>query len=380
MTGGSGRLDWEDRHERTGDARGCLPLQLGLTRRIVRYLNIPAEATCPVCQATDVVELYSVQSEEAAQHYVLREVHPERHDALRDHIEALWNGDRARILQCTRCGFGFASPYVAGDATFYTLAYERTGYPADKWEFDVTIDTLRGLLPHDGTAARLLEVGAGDGAFLRRVVPALLPATAVIATEYSAFGQTQIEAMGVECRMTDLRSDALDDQRGALDFICLFQVLEHLDGLDAVFERCTELATTDGHVFIAVPNNRAIASNEHTGSLLDLPPNHVGRWTREAFEVISARYGWHLAEHRVEPDRASEKAMQHVQYRYMKRRQRASSVANRVERMPPGAGRTALKAAVAGGIAIATLPALIQAVRTPGLGGSQWVHLTRRSP
>ena len=340
----------------------------------MRYDLTPVEARCPACHAGRAERLYRVDAAQAAQHYVRREAHPERHDALRAHIAELWGQPTCDVLRCTACRFGFAWPYVAGDARFYALAYERTGYPAWKWEFERTLQALDAAALAPGFS--LLEVGAGDGAFLARVVPARTAPERVRATEFSDYGRRAIEALGVRALATDVR--ALDAGPPApFEVVCLFQVLEHLDGLDVLFEQLGRLTTPDAHLFVAVPNDARIAFNERNGSLLDMPPNHIGRWTRPALDALSERHNWRVVAHEIEPEGAASKARELVTYRYMRRRQKGGTLANRVERVGAAPVRKALQAATVAAYGLAAIPTALAMIRADGLGGSQWVHLRR---
>jgi SAM-dependent methyltransferase len=343
------------------------------------YSLDPTEAVCPACTQADGRVLYAVSSEEAAQHYVLREADPERSAALVRVIERLWGGPTCRVVRCSACAFCFADPYVAGDAEFYTLAYERTGYPAWKWEFEQTRTVLRRLRPTLGSAPALLEVGAGNGAFIRGIVPDLFERADVLGTEFSEYGAREIERLGVACERVDVRSLDLDVWGGRFTVVCLFQVLEHLDRLDRLFEHLTALTTTNGHVFIAVPNDARIEFNEHHGGLLDMPPNHVGRWTRRSFEALVGRHGWRVVEHALEPVTVVADLVGLATFRYMRRRQSPGSVANWIERRPRRIRRP-LQAIAAGVYGFASLRALAELARSPGLGSSQWVHLEKAAP
>lgn len=342
------------------------------------YSLVPTEAVCPACTRTDGRVLYTVTSEQAAQHYVLREVHPQRNADLARVIERLWGGQTCRVVQCAACEFCFSDPYVAGDAEFYTLAYERTGYPVWKWEFEQTRTAIGRLLPTLGPAPALLEVGAGNGAFVRTVVPNLFARADVLCTEFSEYGAREIEGLGVACERVDVRTLGANVWGGRFAVVCLFQVLEHLDGLDDLFDQLTQLTTATGHVFIAVPNERRIEFDEQHGSLLDMPQNHVGRWTRESFAAISARHGWRLADHAVEPVSGIADLVGFATFRYMRRRQDPGSAANWVERQPR-AVRRPLQALTAGIYGLSSLPAMAKIVRSSGLGGSQWAHLEKVS-
>lgn len=340
----------------------------------MRYSLDPVRAECPACRNGGARRLYRVGSEQAAQHYVRRDVAPERHDALRGHIEGLWGGGSCNVLRCDACGFGFAHPYVAGDARFYDLAYERAGYPQARWEFGRTVEAFANV----GPGVPLLEVGAGDGAFLRRVVGSLVPPNRVLATEFSDYGRRAIEALGVRAVAGDVRSlDAAAQE--PFGVVCLFQVLEHLDGLDELMAHLGALTTPDAHLFVSVPNDARIEFTEHHGGLLDMPPNHVGRWTREAFQALAGRHGWRLVGHEVEPEGVLAKVRELVTYRYMRRRQRAGSLAARAERVRPPLVRAAAQGASLAAYAVGALPAAAAMARADGLGGTQWAHFRRQA-
>lgn len=335
-------------------------------------------ARCPACHAREGTLLRTVGASEATQHYVLREVDPARHDALRAHIEGLWSGTTCRIVCCGACGLVHAIPFVAGDARFYTLAYERTGYRGWTWEYGRTRDQIAELVAGGAVhEPQVLEIGAGDGVFVRSIAPSLTPKEHVLCTEFSSYGAEAIRAYGIECLAADVREPALDAHRSRFDVACLFQVLEHLDRLDALFDRLNALTTPGAHLFVAVPNAQRVAFNEAHGSLLDMPPNHLSRWTRAGFEKLAERHGWRLVEHAVEPDSALARVKQHVAYRYVRRRQDARSLANHVERRAFGRWRRVLQGAVAGLYALGQLPTLLALARRTDLGDSQWAYLRR---
>jgi len=116
--------------------------------------------------------LWHVNSKQAAQHFVLSEKNPERFAKLVFNIDKLWGQSTCKVMQCSQCGFCFSYPYVAGDERFYSLAYVRSGYPKWKWEFQITYDVLRMNLPSNG---KLIEIGAGDGAFINKIAKEVLP-------------------------------------------------------------------------------------------------------------------------------------------------------------------------------------------------------------
>jgi SAM-dependent methyltransferase len=361
-----------------GSSRGIWPHLAAIEQDMDHYSLRPKSSTCPVCSSRQGLILYSVDAAQAAQHYILREVDQERHDALRGHIESQWAQPTCDVVRCGSCGFVFADPFVAGDARFYELAYQRTGYPKWKWEFQQTRDALAALQA-DGQLGefQLLEIGAGNGAFVKRIAPSLTPKENVLCTEFSEYGRDAIEQYGIRCVSQDVRSLPRDEFSGRFDVICMFQVLEHVDRLDELFQQLAAISRSTGHLFIGVPNDRRIEFNELHGSLLDMPPNHVGRWNRTAFEHIARRHGWRIADFASEREPAMNKVRQFAAYRYGRKSQDRRSLANRVNRLAVGRLKRGLQAVVAGGYLALALPQLIALVSGADLGDAQWVHLTK---
>lgn len=256
---------------------------------------------CPACRNGAVAELHSFRVEEAASHLLPQARYPERNLRLREQLQELFRGDHVEVKQCSTCGFCFAHPFVAGTADIYKLI---TGgnefYPQHRFEFSLTIDALRAQLASNGKpTVSLLEIGAGDGAFLRRAHDAGVFKRA-LATE---FGEAALAALrripGVEAVSATPQQLAAELQN-RFDAICMFQVLEHLDSIDAVFAALRTLTAPNGQLFISVPNAARVAAQERLTGFWDMPPNHIGRWNLSAIEAIASRHGFRLREDRYE--------------------------------------------------------------------------------
>lgn len=329
--------------------------------------------SCPVCASHLITQRATMTSDEAAQHFVLREELPERHESLRSHIEGLWHGKTCALMSCDACDFGFAWPYVAGDDCFYNLAYPTVGYPGRKWEFERTLVSLDRTIIRAGKA---LEIGAGFGYFLGRISPRLVAPEVILAVEYNEECQRVLKEKGYHVLATDVRSDEFLQFEAQFDVIFIFQVLEHMDGLDALMRRLKFLLRPDGRIFIAVPNGRQIAFSEAHGGLSDMPPNHIGRWSVRAFQHIADRIGFAVVETGFEPFGLVSFIKTDVTYRYLRRAQVAGTIANRIRSLKRGRTRRLLEYALLAAYTPTRLVAWKDAWDSRHeLGDSLWVHL-----
>ena len=272
--------------------------------------------SCPACgQSCTTPPTNTITATEAAQAFVLKEEFPRQNRELMRLITELWRGNTCDIQQCQNCQLKFAWPFVAGSGEFYNLAYPYSDYPKQRWEWDQSVAALPGVDLHHGP---VLEIGSGFG---------------------------------------------------------YFQVLEHMDDIAGVVSRINHLCRPGASVFIAVPNHLRIDFNESHQSLIDMPPNHISRWTHAAFSHLGARVGWQMMDYRIEPMSWPAFIKQDLVYTHMRRAQRPGSLANVVR----GRRRTRLRMILEGLAALSAaplrIPSWLDAARsTESLGGSSWVH------
>jgi SAM-dependent methyltransferase len=273
---------------------------------------------CPACKSLALASLRTVSARETAHCVAPERTDTRSHERIFSCVTSLWGGDTCEIMSCKDCGFGFAWPFVAGNAEFYNFTGATGVYPRSKWEFERTVTELRRL---NTDHAEILEVGAGNGYFLDQISPSLVRAEDVTALEYNDKSIPILNGKGYRALSIDLRDKVLDADRASFDFIFLFQVVEHLDGLDALFTRIRSLLKRGGSAFCAVPNFARIEYQEANGSVLDLPPNHIGRWTPSAFDAICRRNGLVLRSAELEPLSWREFLFHDLSYSHIRRAQ-----------------------------------------------------------
>lgn len=261
----------------------------------MKYLNEKIESKCPICGCKNAKILYKITAKEVTKRFILACKYPDKNKELEQVIKNLWEQNTCQVLQCDECNFCYSFPYIAGDEDFYKMAYWDTAegsYPKEKWEYTQTLKAIKKI----NNKNSLLEVGAGDGAFSRTLFDIINPKN-IVCTEYSEYGKKQIEQMGIECWNKDLRDIKTDKK---FDIVCLFQIIEHLDRTDDLFKKLLSITSENANIFIAVPNNLFIEFSEKNGSLLDMPPNHIGRYNKKCFEIIATKYNLEIADYKIE--------------------------------------------------------------------------------
>ena len=195
-------------------------------------------------------------------------------------------------IQCTTCALIYHSPAYFGERDFYEkISSNNWYYEQNKWEFDAAIEILQ---QKEGNLDSLLEIGSGDGAFLKKVVHAV---EHVEGLEINKKGIDESIEMGLRVSSKDLGS--LDRQ---YDAIVSFEVFEHLDSVEYFFENSIKRLNMGGVLLIAVPNPDSHLKNIDT-NILDLSPHHNLAYPKRTFEFIANKYNLTLTNYLHEPMR-----------------------------------------------------------------------------
>lgn len=184
--------------------------------------------------------------------------------------------ERARLVRCRDCGLEYFAGAASGNADFYS---ELSGtsdhyYVAHKWEFDFVSRIVR-------SGASLLDVGCGSGAFLSGVGNKVRLA---IGIDTNADGIRQGEGKGLNVVEATLE-DYVAKHPGEFDYVCAFQVLEHLPSVREFVSLAMSSVKPGGRLVLSVPNADRITKDEFEP--LDCPPHHVSRWRAEQLQILS---------------------------------------------------------------------------------------------
>lgn len=250
----------------------------------MKYKNVIVKSQCPLCHSEEAKLLYEVDSDFVAE-YILSRDHEELY-VMRDIIEKLWGQSSCKKLYCTNCKLMYVKPFIAGDQQFYSKIYTSdTKYTDDKWDYDLTLNSIK--RKKDKNNLTLLEIGAGKGAFLKKVKPLL---KSVSANEISLPIKWSLKRQGIK-NYDDLYDENIKEK---FNIIASFCVIEHLDDLDNLFKRLHQLLEDGGHLYLSTHETSKVLFFESNNAGLDLPPMHVTCWNIESFKFVCEAYGFEL--------------------------------------------------------------------------------------
>lgn len=150
------------------------------------------------------------------------------------------------------------------------------GTTSSKPEFDVAIDHLDG-------AERILEIGAGAGAFGR-----LVSDRTYVGLELNAAAADRAVASGLDVRPESLHDHATSGA-GSYDAVVSFQVLEHVPAVGSFIRECRRCLRAGGRLIVSVPSHDGFMGVE-LNSILDLPPHHLTQWSDRCMSELSSLF------------------------------------------------------------------------------------------
>lgn len=324
---------------------------------------------CPVCNSAEVNLLYIINSEDSVN--TLKEKKDVHYIPLQNHVKFLWQGDESRIVECKNCHLVYASPFIAGDAAYYNMAYSNNFvYPEWKWEFEKTREEFKNL--DNIQNFNLLEIGAGTGEFLKEICDKYIKRDNIECTEYSDYGKSKIEKLGLKCYSLDIRDQEFKAGSKQYDIICMFQVLEHLDNLQDFFSNLNLLAKKNCLLFIGVPNDIQRKFFEKQGVILDVSPMHLTRWNDQSMNFLATKYGWSLLNHQREP----QSYFQNIELFVRLYSQRKTKTFAKSESIKNNFIRKALKLSLFIFVLLKNIT-VIPKLFSKNLGTVQWFHLKK---
>lgn len=202
--------------------------------------------------------------------------------------------DEVKIYKCNETGFRFYYPVsLAAKAGFYEeLQGITTNYYPIKWEH---YKSLNHIQPDN----KVLDIGCGDAMFLK-LINDRFPNTNVMGLEFNELAIKKAASNGIEVLPESIEAFSQSNKE-RFDVVTAYQVLEHVTEPKSFLESAVSVIKPGGKLIIGVPNNHPYLYKTDKLHTLNLPPHHMGLWSKESLTSLSELLNLTLIECKTEP-------------------------------------------------------------------------------
>lgn len=262
-------------------------------------MDVVPPARCPACEHPRLSPGPAVSVDDLGRAWAADRaggagVRPESAADWAGRIRAAIGPGVVRFFRCEACGVEVSSPARCWPEGSYT---EDENYPP-RWEFGRFLADL-GPAP-----VRLLELGAGQGTFLKLAAERGHRGTGL------DFNQPAVAV--AKSRGLDVVAGGFDrlgsggTDAGPFDAVALFHVIEHLPDPSGVLASLAPFVRAGTLLGISCPGprryTRLIRGQQVAGrDFWDYPPHHVLRWTAAGLRAVLDRTGWDVVASAEEP-------------------------------------------------------------------------------
>lgn len=192
--------------------------------------------------------------------------------------------DSVGLYECNKTKYRFYYPFsIAGDALFYEQlqeAHQKQGLTYYRgWAYDHQF-----AYDHIASGEHVLDIGCGSGNFLEK---AREKTPFVYGLEFNDMAIQACLKKGFTVQNQTIEEHA----RAAAekyDVVCAFQVLEHVSNVKSFLDGAIQVLKPGGKLIIGVPNNEPFYVHYSKYDTLNLPPHHMGLWSKKAFLNLQA--------------------------------------------------------------------------------------------
>ncbi len=206
------------------------------------------------------------------------------------------------VKECTNCGFWLTSPRPEDEAL--GGYYEQENYVShsddSKSLFDQAYKIVRSYALTSkkdlvsrltGKGAKVLDYGAGGGAFVKKLKEAGFDASGVEPSEVAR--ENALKQHGISL----LPPESWSAELAGFDAITLWHVLEHLPDLNGHVEKFKKALKPGGVLIIAVPNHESYDARYYAQNWAAMDvPLHLWHFKKRNIEALAKKHGLLLKE------------------------------------------------------------------------------------
>jgi 2-polyprenyl-3-methyl-5-hydroxy-6-metoxy-1,4-benzoquinol methylase len=194
------------------------------------------------------------------------------------------------VFECEASGYQFYYPFslIGRESLYRHLQQFDWNYKAEKWEYDRAVNLI-------DVGSTVLDVGCGQGAFLTIAKKYGLKAHGLELNASAAqIARDNGLSVSVEFLSEHLKTKV------TYDVVCSFQVLEHISEVHQFIEDCLAALKPGGKLIFGVPNNDSFLKYAND-AILNMPPHHMGLWTRKSLTALTNIFGLEMKMIETEP-------------------------------------------------------------------------------
>lgn len=189
-----------------------------------------------------------------------------------DYFEGI---EQLDLWECLDSGLRFFIPNsIIGSGKFYFELQQYSWYYLPwKWEHTETMKLLTG-------SGSLLEIGCAEGEFLQAAQKKGLKVEGI---ELNQDAAKQARAKGLAVSEVLLSEFLKQGNQGKFDWVCSFQVLEHIDNVNLFINEALACLKPGGKLIVSIPNMDSFLKYDE-GGILNFPPHHQGWYTESVMK------------------------------------------------------------------------------------------------